>query len=155
MELEGLAVHSTTSPLSVGALLDWMPSLRRLKLFGDCLFDVDSIKRIASGDLGPRLEVLHIRVQADTPSDVEPIVSMIESRQSMAQSLHPGSHGTLLYFKSVQISTRVEFEQIEEYEQSISRLGILEFDSNTPHEVFWNMRSQRNRYRQLLRRRSI
>jgi hypothetical protein len=130
-ELEEIVISGTTSPLSVGELLDWMPSLRRLQIHaGGCVFDAGSRKRMASGNLGPCLEVFSIPVTTDSPSDVEPIIAMVESRQGMAQS---EGHGPKRRFEEVRLwMEEMGYKAIKrKFGQRISQLKVLKLANNT------------------------
>ena len=126
IEMEELSISRTTMPLSVGALLDCMPSLRRLELCTNSLLDEDSMKRIANGELGPRLEELTIRVQLISPEAAAPILAMIESRQSSQSETRRGHS----YVKKVMIRVlgKGPAKFLRNYKEQLGELkGTVEF----------------------------
>ena len=127
IELEELSIFRTTIPLSVGGLLDCMPSLQRLELRTHLILDEDSMKRIANGELGPCLETLTMRVSLGDPEAAAPILTMIESRQNLPRNETHGGHS---YFKQVRIRVvgmRWGYT-LSDYQRRLGKLkGIVEF----------------------------
>jgi len=74
----------TTSPmLDIGVLLELLPSLECICINSGHLSD-NCIKRLSSGELGPRLFDIYLEVK----HDADQILSMVESRyQNATQSL--------------------------------------------------------------------
>ena len=128
IELEDLSIFGMTMPLSVGALLDCMPSLQRLEVHTDLILDEDSMKRIANGELGPCLETLTMRVPLVDPQAAVPILTMIESRQNSPRGEAHGGHS---YFKQVRIRVAEMGRRytLRDYQQRLGKLnGIVAFD---------------------------
>ena len=124
IEMEKLSISWATVPLSVGALLDCMPSLRRLELATYSILDEDSMKKIANGELGPRIEALSMHLRSVNPEVASSILTMIESRQDSARS---ETHGRISCFKQVLIGV-VGMGQGYHYEELLGKLeGIVEF----------------------------
>ena len=127
IEMEKLCISQTTMPLSVGALLDCMPSLRRLELRTGSLLDEDSMKRIANGGLGPCLEALTICVELVNPEAAAPILTMVTSRQNLPRSEYQRNS----YFKQVQIQVvGMEYGYVlSDYVERLGELkGIVKFN---------------------------
>ena len=99
-----------------------------MELYTKSRLEKDSMKRIANGELGSRLEALTICVGLVNPKAAAPILTMIESRQSSPQSETRRGHS---YFKKVRIQiVGMEYGYtLSDYVEQLGELkGIVEFN---------------------------
>ncbi len=124
-ELEYLHIAKTTHSIDIGILLRSIPSLRTLFLGSKTILDEDTMRGLASGEIGPRLRNMYLHDEC-IPFDFERILMMIESRRGLDIGIGNDSWGPIGYTRMI-FSFAIRYYgtlKLDEYKQRISDLAL-------------------------------